>query len=50
MLLPKGQLGAGLKLVGGRGYGVFIHSDRKVTRGLQTGDEVIKVMVAMVAR
>ena len=43
MLLPKGQLGRGLKLVGGRGYGVFIHSHRHTSRGLQTGDQVTKV-------
>ena len=43
VLLPKGQLGRGLKLVGGRGYGVFIHSHRHTSRGLQTGDQVTKV-------
>jgi len=43
VLLPKGQLGRGLKLVGGRGYGVFIHSHRHTSRGLQTGDQVTKI-------
>jgi len=43
VLLPRGQLGRGLKLVGGRGYGVFIHSHRHTSSGLQTGDQVSKV-------
>ena len=43
VLLPRGQLGRGLKLVGGRGYGVFVHSHRHTSRGLQTGDQITKV-------
>ena len=43
ILLPRGKLGAGLRLVGGRGYGIFVHSDRQANSGLHTGDEITKV-------
>lgn len=45
VILPRGFLGTGVKLVGGRGRGMFITSSRKDTRGLQTGDEAIRVSV-----
>ncbi len=45
VLLPRGQLGAGLYLLGGRGRGVFIHSNRRNNSGLQTGDKITMVNV-----
>ena len=33
----------GLRIIGGRGNGFFIHSDRQTNRSLQSGDEIIAI-------
>ena len=43
VLLPSGKLGAGLRIIGGRGNGHFIQSDRQSNRSLQSGDEIIAI-------
>ena len=43
VLLPSGQLGTGLRIIGGRGNGFFIQSDRQTNRSLQSGDEVLAI-------
>ena len=49
VLLPQGQLGANLHLIGGRGTGIFIHSERQNTEdGLHSGDQLTKVTITMV--
>ena len=43
VLLPSGQLGTGLRILGGRGNGYFIQSDRQSNRSLQSGDEILAI-------
>ncbi|XP_019857159.1 PREDICTED: uncharacterized protein LOC105314219 isoform X1 [Amphimedon queenslandica] len=43
VIIPWGRLGDGISLVGGRGRGIFIYSVKEDSRGLQTGDEVLKI-------
>ena len=43
VILPWGRLGDGVSLIGGRGRGIFIYSQKEDSRGLQTGDQVLKV-------
>ena len=43
VVLSRGQLGVGITLVGGRGNGIFISSNRSNTHGLQNGDQIIQV-------
>ena len=47
VVLPWGRLGEGIKLVGGRGRGVFIHSKKNDSRGLQSGDQIMMVFIWM---
>ena len=48
MLLPQGQLGAKLHLIGGRGIGIFIHSERKNSEdGLHSGDQLTMVTITI---
>ena len=47
VVLPWGRLGEGIRLVGGRGRGVFIHSKKNDSRGLQSGDQIIMVFIWM---
>ena len=49
VLLPQGQLGASLHLIGGRGIGIFIYSEKQNTEdGLHSGDQLTKVTITMV--
>lgn len=41
VLLSSGQLGAGLSILGGRGNGLYIKSERKSERSLRTGDQIL---------
>ena len=43
VLLPSGQFGTGLHIMGGRGNGYFIQSDRPTNRSLQSGDEILAI-------
>lgn len=47
IILPWGRLGSGIMLVGGRGRGIFIYSEKEDSRGLQTGDKLLKVIYYM---
>ena len=44
-LLKDGKLSLGLKLIGGRGYGLFVHSNRSKGSGqaLVSGDRIIQI-------
>ncbi len=43
VILPFGRLGFGLSVIGGRGNGLFIRSERHTDRSLKTGDQIIEV-------
>ena len=43
IVIPWGKLGEGISLVGGRGRGLFFHTAKADNRGLQDGDQLIKV-------
>ncbi len=42
-MLPWGKLGDGVTMVGGRGRGIFFHTQKKDTKGLKSGDQLVKV-------
>ena len=46
VILPFGQLGSGLSIIGGRGNGLYICSERHTERSLKTGDQIIQVRLA----
>lgn len=45
IVLPWGKLGEGVTMLGGRGRGIFFHIKKPDAKGLQTGDQIIKVRV-----
>lgn len=42
-MLPWGKLGEGVSMVGGRGRGIFFNTLKADSRGLKSGDQLIKV-------
>ena len=42
-MLPWGKLGEGITMVGGRGRGIFFHTQKKDAKGLKSGDQLVKV-------
>ena len=50
IVLPWGKLGDDISILGGRGRGIFFHTQRIDSKGLKSGDQLIKVLKIYSAR